>query len=231
MKKISKNARNTITGLIFTLLVVSTCFLILISSLFYFLYNPEYYRTEYLKLNISRKFNIDEGMGAILNILQFFKTDGKLDSSFFSVAEMLHLEDVKKIILGINWIYGVSAGLTLAAAAYLLIYEKKNKAIFYISSAAVVSGISVILLILVALLFSHMLGFNFIFLKFHLVFFEGNYAFDPEVSNMKALFPDEFFLDISTAVLTRAAIKAAFLIVIGILARLPSSVRLLSQFF
>ena len=58
------------------------------------------------------------------------------------------------------------------------------------------------------------------FSAFHKVFFTGNYAFDPNVSNMKALFPDEFFFDTAKIIIMDIIRKALFVMSFGFLLRI-----------
>src|SRR3989344_1107578 len=72
----------------------------------------------------------------------------------------------------------------------LNVYDwKKDKKILF------KTGLFLILIISLFAVLS-LADFNIVFTKFHEIFFpQGNYMFDPEVSFMKYMFPDEFFVN------------------------------------
>lgn len=198
------------------LLPISIMSILFFSSLFSYLYNLNYYDKKYQQYNVYDRFSREQALSATENLFGFFKSNNELDTDFFNEQEISHLSDVKLLIQKANILYYSSI---IIFWIILLIYYLKHKKHFvkYFSKVLFYSGICTISLLLITVLIYIATGFNFLFLKFHEVFFVGNYSFDPNISNMKALFPDEFFFDISLAILTTTIMKALFLIVLGLI--------------
>ena len=201
------------TPRILLILVIPIVFVIIfLSTFFSFLYNINYYEKEYKKYNIYERFSAEKARNETLSLFGYFKSRNKLDGSFFNKNEISHLSDVKMLIDKVSRVYYICLFLFWGILVYF--YLSKTF-ISYFGKLLLYSGIfslSVILLLGFLYLIS---GFDFLFVRFHEVFFTGNYAFDPDVSNMKALFSDGFFLDICLAVIFQTLLKAILLIVTG----------------
>jgi integral membrane protein (TIGR01906 family) len=195
---------------------ISIFIIILFSSLFSYVFNFNYYDKEYVKYNIYGRFQKEQAINATQNIMGFFNSKNVLDSNFFNENEISHLTDVKNIIDNTRLVYIISLILFWGIQVYYFFFQKKYFMSFF-SRMLLVSGLfSILLLILFGVLYFTS-GFDFVFLKFHQLFFTGNYSFNPAISNMKALFPDEFFSDMATSIYLITQLKAAFLSVSGYL--------------
>lgn len=204
----------------YLILVLIPCvfFIISFSSLFSYLYDINYYDKGYAKYNIYQRFTKEKAMNATENILGYFKSENMLDDVFFNKDEISHLYDVKVIIGKINAIY-IASLIAFWAALSLSYITLKEKFPGFFSSILLYSGLASLALMLssvAAYLFS---GFDFLFLKFHELFFTGNYMFDPRVSNMKALFPDAFFFDMASAIAAAIIIKSLLISASGYILR------------
>ncbi len=200
--------------LFFWLAVVSVFFVLLFSSLFSQLYSIKYYDKEYQRYGIYSIFDKQAAINATQNMIGFFSSKNNLDTLFFKENERAHLLDVKNLIAKANitfyasiavfWIFIITAYLTKKKE-----FAKSLGKLFYYS------GIFSMAILIICSLTYYFSGFDFLFIKFHEVFFTGNYAFDPKVSNMKALFPDEFFFDMSGSIFLLTALKSLMLLGIG----------------
>ena len=172
-------------------------------SLFSVVYNMGLYDDLFLKHDVYTRFEKEDALAAVDNILLFLDSKTKLDNEFFKSDEISHLNDVKFLFNRIKLIFNISLMLFLGLSFYVIITYNFWK--FYNLYLRYILYSAFTLIFFIILLYSFF-GFDFIFLKFHEIFFIDNYSFDPNVSNMKALFPDSFFLEMSFLIITRTLI-------------------------
>ncbi len=121
-----------------------------------------------------------------VQITSFFKGESK-DLDFLTPQENSHMQDVRNLVTNANLLFFISLILFLSTSFYL----RKTKFI-----GLALRKVSLFLLVfLFLLLIVNLIGFDSFFLKFHQMFFVGNYAF-PSTSMLKILYPDGFFRDI-----------------------------------
>lgn len=116
-------------------------------------------------------------------IVSFFKDGGKID--FLTQLEKGHMLNVRSLLTKANILF-----LSSISVAFLFFDSFKN-----FGNILRKTALAVICLLLVLLVFS-LLNFGTFFLKFHQVFFTGNYMFSSS-SMLKTLYPDSFFYEIS----------------------------------
>jgi len=194
--------------------ILSVFFIILFSSMFSFIYNLNYYEKKYQQYNVYEKFTEEEARNATTNLFGYFRSQTELDNSFFNEREASHLNDVKILIQNVNLVYLLSLFLFWGILITVYLVNRKEIVKFF-SELLFYSGIFSISVIIVFVLLYFITGFDFIFIKFHELFFIGNYSFNPATSNMKALFPDEFFQDMGIAIMIRTLLKSILLTVAG----------------
>ena len=136
------------------------------------------------------------------------------DNSFFNEREASHLHDVKLLIQNVKLIYLLSLFLFWGILITLYLVNRKEILNFF-SNLLFYSGIASLSLILIFVLLYFITGFDFLFTKFHELFFIGNYSFNPAISNMKALFPNKFFQDMGIAIMLRTILKSILLTISG----------------
>ena len=199
---------------IFGLSIVSVFIIILLSSLFSQIYNLNYYDKKYEQYNVYDKFTKDQALNATQNILGYFQSKNKLDNDFYNENEQLHLYDVKILIQKTQSVYYISLAMfwLILILVYLL---NKKELIQFFSHLLFYSGLFTIAILIFVSLLYFITGFDFLFQKFHELFFIGNYSFDPNVSNLKALFPDKFFFDFIALVVIKTFVKAFLLTLAG----------------
>jgi uncharacterized membrane protein len=117
-------------------------------------------------------------------IISFFKGDVK-ELNFLTQDEMLHMQDVKILLVKSNMTFWFSLILFLMTSLSL---GKNVRNIARKTSVAILSFLILIIIL-------NIIDFNWIFLKFHEIFFTGNYAF-PANSMLKTLYPDSFFRNV-----------------------------------
>jgi uncharacterized membrane protein len=173
-------------------------FCVLVFSSLFSTMDSYYFDYAFEKYGVYGRFNKEMANQANENIIGFLNHKAELDKGFLNGNEISHLEDVKNILDSVKIIYYISLILLFI---FLLLYGHDILKV----SAAVFAVLAVLLLI------SLTVGFDFLFLKFHHLFFTGNYAFDPDVSNMKALYPDGLFMFFSQVFYLKALIKSILL--------------------
>ncbi|MBN2422038.1 DUF1461 domain-containing protein [Candidatus Woesearchaeota archaeon] len=185
-----------INKFIFIVSVISLFFVLFFFSVFYTIYNLPFYEYEYEKYDIYSLFGKEKTISVTRNLFNYFKNKEYLDNVFFNEEEISHLYDVKVLINKFYVFYLFN--LILFISSLFIVYRlKKKRFVKNIAKILVYTGLFSVLLIISVFIFYKVTGFYFLFEKFHEILFTGNYSFDPGVSNMKAMFPDGFFMDMS----------------------------------
>ncbi|MFH1399817.1 MAG: DUF1461 domain-containing protein [Candidatus Woesearchaeota archaeon] len=190
--------------LVLTLLVISTVYLIVCINLFLVMFNLGLYQQEFEKLHTYEK--IANADAVALDMIKYLKSESAIiTSGAFTKNEVDHLRDVRIIV----------QRLQILSVIMLLIWGgvvfRRNFKI--LASAMVYSGIFLVMLI--AALFLMANNFEWLFVKFHLIFFpQGNWMFSNE-SSLIRLFPKQFFVDMFTNILLRVLVCSVILFVAG----------------
>jgi integral membrane protein (TIGR01906 family) len=195
--------------ILLTILIILLIFLI---NLKFFALNVDFYEKEFVKYNIYDEFTKVEVKDNVDNLISYLKNKNvSLNKDFFSEREILHLKDVKDLIYKFSILFYILSAISIIFIMYL-IYTKQYK---IIGNSLVYSGIIIICLSLILFLFN----FNYIFTKFHLIFFRNDlWLLSPE-SNLIKLFPLNFFRDIFKRIILNSIIISAIIIIIGLLTR------------
>ena len=177
----------------------------------FLVFNHNFYKSEFAKLNIYQQFASRQVVDTqSTNLIRYFCCAQTLDEYFYTQKEILHLADVKNLILLTNTLMVFFSILLLITTLFLII-KKQLKALFktyQLSSLAT-------LVIIFVLYLSSKLNFAFIFINFHYLTFRNDYYLLSENSSLLKLFPQQFFVDFTN--------QLAFNILISALAILISS--------
>ena len=133
------------------------------------------------------------------NLLSYFK-GGKLKFDY-SEKELMHLQDVKKLINILEEVLYVLIILILL----IMFFSKENMFI--------ISGLITIGIILILFLFD----FNFLFTKFHEILFINNYWLLESNTLLIKTYPMEFFIRFFKRLILNTIITSLIIIGIGIL--------------
>jgi len=205
------------------LICLMLSFLLFFSSLFFYMDNMANHDKLFEKHGVYERFSREQALNAMQNILGFFKSKNELDKAFFNQREISHLNDVKILITRTKPFY--YSLIVLLILTLLVNYLKKDFVHFFSTMLIHSALINISLISILALLYLTA-GFDFLFLKFHELFFVENYSFDPRISNLKALFPDSYFLDIAHKIILLTLFKSLVMIVVGCAIRKKSSANL-----
>lgn len=205
--------RFTLMGLLVALLFV----FVFLDSFAANMFNIQFYKDQYARNEIYGFFG-DKGYThqdiemETVTLMKFLKGRGQLDD-FFNETEKDHLKDVQAITReGLALYY---SSMALFAVLLILAYfvSKSHKKVSHdFSVVTMLSGG----LIIITLFFFALSDFSVLFMKFHEMFFSGNYLFSVD-STLIRLFPLQFFRSITKRIMLHTLIKALALILVGLL--------------
>jgi len=140
-------------------------------------------------------------------------TVGGAERYFYNYAEVCHMRDVWYLFRnGIYFTY-IAGGMFVLTAVILLFTERNKFQRLFSSVMSMWRGFAVATLIVMAVLGSLIfINFDRAFIVFHEMFFIDNWMFSPADSLMINMLPTEFFMDISTVMLSAILISMAFVI-------------------
>ena len=185
--------------------------------------SPWLYKYGFSKYNISQTTGLaqSELEKAATGLISYFNSDDeyisltvmKNDETFelFNEKEVAHLRDVKGLI---RLDYRLLLGTLIYALGYagVSLFRRKKK---YLSQLAwgLVSGGGLTLALMLALGLGTLLGFERLFLQFHLISFTNElWILDPAKDYMIMLFPQGYFYD---AALFCAGITGGLAVILG----------------
>ncbi|MBU0756567.1 MAG: DUF1461 domain-containing protein [Nanoarchaeota archaeon] len=192
--------------------------IVFLSSIFYNVYDMKYYEKEYEKYNIYSRLGKEKTLDATQNLFDFFQGHQDIDHIFFNEDEVSHLYDVKLILDKLLGIF-IGSFWLISLVIVSLYYSEKHKIVGNLAKVFLYAGIiSIGFLVFVSTVYL-VAGFDDMFIGFHRLLFEGNYMFDPNVSNMKAMFPDAFFQDMAHRIIMTFLYQAVMLFLLGLFIR------------
>jgi uncharacterized membrane protein len=203
---------------ILILFVLSIFFVSIISYIFSNTYDITKYDLRFERFGVYDRFIKEEALQKTQNIITFFKYESELDKDFFKYDEIIHLEEVRSILSVTNIVYHIFIFIVFTIIILLFFIAKKNSLSFFFDMLFY-SGFFIVSTIILFMIIYSVFGFGFLFEKFHQVFFVNKYAFDPLVSNMKALFPDRLFYDIFKTILVNVFLEGILFLSLGCIGR------------
>src|SRR3989344_5749950 len=182
------------------LVVTITIFVFLLNFRFY-VFNVDFYEEELSKIGVSNQFSEKEITENLNQLLLYLENNEQLTTDFFNEKEKLHLKDVKNLIDKTIFIFYLSLMLLII---FLYLNKKELKKLF------LYSGMS---LVLIPIVFS-LVNFNFIFIKFHQIFFVNDlWMLNPQTDNLIKLFPEQFFINFTKKILINSLIIGIILVI------------------
>ncbi len=155
-------------------------------------FNYFIHKYEFKKLNVYSEFQdksvVDkQSLNIIKNI--YFNTNP--DSNFLSETEIIHIKDVRNLVLLSLTILVIS----LALLIFILLKNKsKIKSLLFTSSF-----INIIIFIIIALPF--FINFSSSFTVFHEIFYTNDYWLISPGSDIIKIYPEKFFVDMGSYIL------------------------------
>jgi len=166
-------------------------------------FNYFIHKYEFKKLNVYSEFQdksiVDKQS---LNILKNIYLNTNPDSTFLSKEEVIHIKDVRNLVLLSLTILIVS----LALLIFILFKNKsKIKSLLFTSSL-----VNIIILILIALPF--LINFSSSFTVFHEIFYTNDYWLISSDSDIIKIYPEQFFIDLGIYILITDLIISSLII-------------------
>jgi len=217
--------KKVISSILLILLILNTTLILFLAPFRFYIFNENFYQKEFSNLDIYNK--IPDADKRASDLINFFNDKSTLDNQFYTQDEISHLKDVKKlinktIIFFYSSVFIEILLLTLLYHKSKVRFKKDIRRIFKTSSAVII----IVSLLIYLLSFK----FDFLFTRFHRIFFpQGNWQFSAD-SNLINLFPQSFFYDFFyQTILISAAIS--LLIFVSILLLSPTKKRKIKQLF
>lgn len=156
--------------------------------------NKKTFENYYLTNNTSQNLKIkyEDLIYYTKNIFLYLKNKEKLDNSWFTEKDILHMVDVQNIYKLANLLILISGMLCLLSIIILIIINKKNTLKLIIMSY---NTIFLIFLLFIATLTTIILyNFNYFWIEFHKIMFTNDlWLLSPDESNLIKMFPEDFF--------------------------------------
>lgn len=197
------------------ILILSLIFILLTNSFQLIIFSQRFYCYEFEKQGSFDKLAQHEVDCTIANTLTSYfkqKENNLIEVDFFNHDEKQHMLDVKVLINKTQMIYSFVLGIFILSLLSLFSIDKKEFK-KNMGKIFLIAGLLTIILTITFILLS--LNFNFLFTRFHELFFpQGNWTFHYD-SNMIKLFPEGLFVDGFAWVLLFSVIQSFLLLLIS----------------
>ncbi len=141
--------------------------------------------------------------------------------SLFRTREVLHMRDVKTLVRGVYRVQELTAAY-LAAFIVIGLIVRRRDFLPDLARLLVMGGGGVTLALVALAGLGALIGFDRLFLAFHLVSFANDlWQLDPRTDYLIAMFPQGFFFDATMWIAGSTIVEAAALVAIGIALRRP----------
>lgn len=206
-------------------LIFSDCIFLIIIILFtplsLYIFNMDYYMSLYEENGVFKSLEREDVINLTQSLFSFFKYGKEIEKvklksgiEFFTEDEIKHLMDVR-VLLGKIFILYYSSILLMIVSLFFLLKEGILPFIRSLGKIFVISSATVLTFGMALYFLSH--DFDFLFEKFHVLFFpQGNYVF-PQNSLIITLFPAGFFYNFFERLVTGVLIFSIVFLVLGVL--------------
>lgn len=189
--------------------VISLLVVLLISSIDIAVYaDIGYFEKEYKKYNVIEKVNMQQSDLLFVTKEMMSYLRGKRDNlhieteidgrqqEFFNEREIAHMEDVRELFWGGQWLRRISIVVGIVTAIYSIVQKQylfllkfsRNSMICFVVAVGILAGI---------------ISSNFTkyFVIFHKIFFNNNlWILNPETDRLINIVPEPFFVDTSVRI-------------------------------
>ena len=188
-------------------LFVSSFFIVVVFSVFWFLsLDVQWYRKEFLKLNVYDEVDKNMADQSISNILLYLRGKEPLNKNIFSPQAQYHLFDVKIIFQAIRGVLTVAVILNAGLLLYM-IYTMKYKHIIKFFSESLIVTCAFLFFIGILILFFHA-SFE---VMHKLIFVNDLWLFDPS-DPLIQLLPEKLFFDLGMRIYIFSFLLSIFLL-------------------
>jgi len=197
-----------------TILVINIALLLLLSAFHSSVYDADFYSEQYEENGVYEKFGKEKTDTITLELFSFLRGNTELDCEFFNEKELRHMDDVKGLF-GLVKVINIILLFTFILLLYLIFKKHPltdlHKIFFWVG---------VLISASVLALFSLTPFFDDIFLMFHKVSFSNNdWLLNPATDNLIVMFPQTFFVAISTKVIVSWLLNGVLFFVMALMIR------------
>lgn len=190
---------------------LSLILIFLIGSFLGLLFDDKFYSSLYEKTGTYERIEKDIVNEKTLDVYEFFNGKKELDTKFYTVEEISHMQDVRNLIKRFTFTYYLAIIFFIASILALYFFFRNT----FTKDMGFVLVISGGLTIILVLLF-YISSFTNIFDSFHKMFFQGNYLFAAS-SHLIQMWNEEFFYLFAQRIFVISLIKGFVGSIIGIL--------------
>jgi len=197
-----------------TILVINIALLLLLSAFTSSVYDMDFYSAQYKENGVYEKFGKEKIDTITQEMFKFLRGNGELDAEFFNEKELRHMDDVKGLFSMVK-VLNIILLLTFILLLYFLFKKhpltEMYKIFFWV-------GVSIAATVLIMFALSPF--FDKIFLMFHKVSFSNNdWLLNPATDNLIVMFPQVFFLAITTKVIVSWLINGVLFFLMAMMIR------------
>lgn len=216
MKSYLKHIFYPLACLLFSLFLV---FILFVSGFELACYgNPSYYRQEFQKYQVQEALlenrgesiplaDLEKVMGETLRYLRGDRENliipvsvNGVEQNFYQEDEASHMADVR-VLFTLSLTLRMMFFLSLLAIVFLLVILEHGRALAILGKGFLYCMAGFLAILLLFFLYASQ-NFDQAFTQFHLLFFsQGNWSFDPALSRMINIMPEEFFQDTAFRIL------------------------------
>ena len=192
-----------------SLAVVALTLFLFLSSFYLFLYNPRFYDNQYVHNGVYDALGYEQTWEMTRLLWAYMKDGGELSSQCYSERDILHMIDVRNILLFVEALYFAVSLTFILLVFYFFTFNKKDFKFFLYDLF-----FSTCMFCFLLLVFFVFLSFFFTesFTIFHRFAFTNDYwLMDPATDQLIHLFPEQFFLTFFLSVL---GVTLLFLVVL-----------------
>lgn len=181
----------------FTIFCIVFALLLIVFPCKFLLLNQSFYHSQFDKTEVYSVLGKEKADNTLEQIFSFMR-DEQDTIEDFNEDEISHMNDVRNLVRKLNVLFYVLLTLFALFLLSFIFYfkpgkEKKKEKYRCLFSSFAYSGLFCIIIITTVGILA-VVDFNLTFTLFHKIFFPmGNYTFDPSISLLKQLFPNELF--------------------------------------
>ncbi|MBW2987490.1 DUF1461 domain-containing protein [Candidatus Woesearchaeota archaeon] len=180
----------------------------------FLLFNQSFYHSQFDKTGVYAQLGKERADSTLEQIFSFMNNKrDKIEG--FDEAEISHMKDVRNLVGKLNVLFYVLLILFALFLIIFLIWFNQKEKYKCLSTSFIYSGLICIIIITTIGIIA-VIDFNLTFILFHKLFFPmGNYTFDPSISLLKQMFPNEFFYNYVIRCAFTSLIASVILIILG----------------
>lgn len=186
--------------------VLSLIIVILISAVDIAVYgNINYFQKEYRKYHVTESVKMEEKellfvTKEMMSYLRGTRDDLHINAliegkkqEFFNEKEIAHMEDVRMLFIGGQWLRRIGVVICIATIIFLIVQKKKELLLKFLRNGMIFFIVTITTL---AALIST--NFTKYFILFHRIFFSNNlWILNPDTDRLINIVPEGFFIDTS----------------------------------